>query len=158
MRFLPLACAVAVVVAGAAPPASAQTELNSTCFCQLGNDPKQFTAEVAVTDANRAALAKMMTAGDFALRKTVRVTGNGCAPAEWRRNRLCGSTSVTTTKPDGTRDSKSFDNTPVSGTKTLRITNTGNMPRKSGTPSGQFVLDEDRWAKVQVILVGGREE
>ena len=65
---------------------------------------------------------------------------------------------MTTTKPDGTRDSKSFDNTPVSGTKTLRITNTGNMPRKSGTPSGKFVLDEDRWAKVQVILVGGREE
>ncbi len=156
MRFLVLACAL--VLAGTVLPAAAQTEIKSTCFCQLGNDPKQFTAEVAVTDANRAALARMMTAGDFDLRKTVKVTGDGCTPAEWRRNRLCGSTSVTTTKPDGTRDSKSFDNTPVSGTKTLRITNTGNMPRKSGTPSGKFVLDEDRWAKVQVILVGGREE
>lgn len=156
MRFLVLTCALALV--GIALPASAQTEIKSTCFCQLGSDPKQFTAEVAVTDANRADLARMMTAGDFDLRKTVKVTGDGCVPAEWRRNRLCGSTSVTTTKPDGTRDSKSFDNTPVSGTKTLRITNTGNMPRKSGTPSGKFVLDEDRWAKVQVILVGGREE
>ncbi len=156
MRFLVLTCALVLV--GTALPASAQMEIKSTCFCQLGNDPKQFTAEVAVTDANRADLARMMTAGDFDLRKTVKVTGDGCVPAEWRRNRLCGSTSVTTTRPDGTRDSKSFDNTPVSGTKTLRITNTGNMPRKSGTPSGKFVLDEDRWAKVQVILVGGREE
>ena len=86
MRFLVLACAL--VLAGTVLPAAAQTEIKSTCFCQLGNDPKQFTAEVAVTDANRAALARMMTAGDFDLRKTVKVTGDGCTPAEWRRNRL----------------------------------------------------------------------
>jgi hypothetical protein len=84
MRFLVLACAVAVVVAGAALPASAQTELNSTCFCQLGNDPKQFTAVVAVTDTNRAALAKMMTAGDFALASNSMVAPSAVlAGASW---------------------------------------------------------------------------
>ena len=153
-----LAVALALLVAGTALPAVAQTEIKSTCFCQLGNDAKQFSAEVAVTDANRAELAKMLTVGDLDLKKTVKVTGDGCAPADWRKNRLCGSTSVTTTKPDGARDSKKFDNTPVSGTRTLRITNTGNVPRKQGTPRGQFALDEARWAKTQVILIGGRED
>ncbi len=151
---------VAAVLLGtaAALPAAAQTELKSTCFCQLGNDPKQFSAELAVTDANRTALRKMLEAGDLDLRKTVKLTGDGCPPADWRKNRQCGFTSVTTTKPDGTRSSQKFDNTPVSATKTLRITSTGNVPRKQGTPAGQFALDEERWAKTQVILVGGREE
>ena len=156
MRFLALLLALALAVA--ALPVCAQTEIRSTCFCQLGSDPKQFSAEVAVTDANRATLAKLISAGDFDLRKTVKVSGDECTPADWRKNRLSGSTSVSTTKPDGTRDSKSFENTPVSGTRTLRITNTGNMPRKAGTPPGQFALDEERWAKTQVILIGGREE
>lgn len=153
-----LAVALVLLVSGTALPAVAQTEIKSTCFCQLGSDAKQFSAEVAVTDANRAELATMLTAGDFDLKKTVKVTGDGCAPADWRKNRLCGSTSVTTTKPDGARDSKKFDNTPVSGTRTLRITNTGNVPRKQGMPRGQFALDEARWAKTQVILIGGRED
>ena len=41
-----------------------------------------------------AAIRHASEAGDFELRKLVKVTGDGCQPAEWRRNRLCGTTSV----------------------------------------------------------------
>lgn len=136
-------------------PALAEAEIKTTCFCQLGHNEKQFSAEIEVTDANRAALKKSIENGDFDLRKTIKVTGDGCQPAEWRRNRLCGATSVSNTKPDGTRESKSYDNKPVSGTKTLRITNTGGITRKPGPPSSKPAIDDERWAKVRVITVGG---
>ena len=156
MRFLALACAL--VVAGTALPASAQTEIKSICFCQAGNNPKQFTAEIELTDANRTTVRKLIEDGELDLRKTVKITGNGCVPAAWRKNRLCGQTSVSTTKPDGKRESQNFDNTPVTGTKTLRITHTGNIPRKRGTPPKPFIVDDEQWPKVQVILVGGTGE
>ena len=138
-------------------PALAQTEIKTSCFCQAGNDAKRFSAEIEVTDANRAALGQSIEAGDFELRKLVKVTGDGCQPAEWRRNRLCGTTSVSNTKPDGTRESQSFENKPASGTKILRLTNTGGITRKPG-PSSPIVLDQERWAKVRVIVIGGVEE
>ncbi len=156
MRFRVLACAL--LLAGIAPPAFAQTEIKATCFCQLGNNPKQFSAEIELTDANRGAVRKLIEDGEFDLRKLVKVVGNGCAPATWRKNRLCGQTSVSTTKPDGKRESQNFDNTPVTGSKTLRITHTGNIPRKRGTPPKPFIVDDEQWPKVQVILVGGTEE
>lgn len=149
--------AVTLLTLGAAP-ALAQVELKAVCLCQLGSNAKQFSAEIEITDANRDALRRSIEAGDLALRKTVKVSGNGCAPAEWRKNRLCGTTSVTTTKPDGSRDSRSFENTPVAGIKTLRITNTGGIPLKRGAPTGAMEIDAERWPKVRVVLVGGREE
>jgi hypothetical protein len=142
-----------------AAPAAAQTEFKSICLCQLGNDPKQFSAELEVTDANRETLKKSIETGDLELRKTVKIAGDGCAAAEWRKGRFCGATSVSTLKPDGTRENTSHENTPVTGTKTLRVTNTGGIPRKQGTPmNGPMVIDDERWAKVRVIVVGGREE
>jgi hypothetical protein len=141
-----------------AAPVSAQTEIKTNCLCQLGSDAKQFSAEIEVTDANRASLKRSIEAGNFDPRKIVKVTGQGCQPAEWRTNRLCGTTSVSTTRPDGTRESKSFDNTPVTGTKTFRITNTGNIPRRRDPTPGKVLVDEERWSKVRVILVGGIEQ
>lgn len=152
---------IVIVAAGCAllaPPAAAQTEIQSSCFCQLGSNPRQFSAEIALTDANRATLRKMIETGELDLGKTIKVTGNGCAPADWRRNRLCGQTSVSTTKADGSRTSERFDNTPVSGSKTLRIGNTANIPRKQGTPPKPIVIDDERWPKVQVLLIGGEEQ
>jgi len=148
--------AAAIVLISA--PALAQTEINTLCFCQSGNDAKRYSAEIELTDANRAAVRKSIEAGDLDLRKTVKVSGDGCQPTEWRKNRLCGTTSVQTTKPDGTRENQSFENKPVSGTKILRITNTGGIPRKPGPSSAPIVIDDERWAKVRVLVVGGVEE
>lgn len=149
----PVLLAMAVSV-----PAVAQTEIETSCFCQAGNNPKQFSAEIELTSVNRAAVRKMIEAGDLDLRQTIKIRGNGCVPAEWRKNRLCGQTSVTTTKPDGKRESQRFDSTPVTGTRTIRISHTGNIPRKQGTPPKPVVLDDERWAKTRVLIVGGLEE
>jgi|GEM_PF-2380347 len=149
---------LALLATGIAAPALAQTEIKTNCFCQAGNNPKQFSAEIELTDANRAAVRKMIEAGELDLRKTIRISGSGCMSADWRKNRLCGRTSVTTTTPDGKRESESFDNTPVTGTRTIRISYTGNIPRKQGAPPKPIVLDDERWAKTQVLIVGGHEE
>lgn len=156
MRLAPFS--LFLLATSIAVPAFAQTEIKTNCFCQAGNNSKQFSAEIELTDANRVAVRKMIEAGDLDLRKIIRISGSGCMPADWRKNRLCGQTSVTTTKPDGKRESERFDNTPVTGTKTIRISYTGNIPRKQGTPPKPIVLDDERWAKTQVLIVGGLEE
>lgn len=82
-----------------AAPAFAQTEIETSCFCRAGNNLKQFSAEIELTNVNRAAVRKMIEAGDLDLRQTIKIRGNGFVPADWRKNRLRGQTSVTTTKP-----------------------------------------------------------
>ncbi len=57
----------------------------------------------------------------------------------------------------GSRDSQQIDNKPASGTRVLRITNTGGIPKKLSGAAGKIELYDDRWARTRVILIGGVE-
>ncbi|MFI5029541.1 MAG: hypothetical protein ACHQPH_02445 [Reyranellales bacterium] len=138
-------------------PALAQTQFNSVCLCQYGNDPTNYSAEIALTPANRDAVRKAMEAGDYATGKIVTATSRGCEPAEWRKPRLCGSAKVTTFKLDGTQDVWDYDKIVVVGSRTLRVSTVGGLPIKSQLANGHIVLDDAKWAKLGALLVIGHE-
>jgi hypothetical protein len=138
-----------------APPAFAQTAFDSVCLCQYGNDPNEFSAEIALTPATRDAVRKSMEAGDYALGKYVKATSRGCEPAEWRKPRLCGSAKVTTFNRDGSQVVKDYDKIVVVGSRVLRVKFVVGLPVKSKLGNGQVVLDDEKWAKATALLVLG---
>jgi hypothetical protein len=136
-------------------PALAQTEFNSVCLCQYGNDPTKYSAEIALTPANRDAVRKAMEVGDYSTGKIVTATSKGCEPAEWRKPRLCGSAKVTTFKADGTPEVKDYDKIVVVGRRTIRVEIVGGLPIKSRGTNGTVTLDDEKWAKLGALLVIG---
>lgn len=146
--------ALAIVVID---PAFAQTEFNSSCLCQYGNDATTFSAEISLTDANRGNWRKAMESGDYALGKIVRATSKGCEPAEWRKPYQCKPVKVTTFNGDGSPNVKEYDNIVVTGSKVLRVTAVGGLPVKARLGNGQVTLDDEKWAKLPALLVIGKE-
>ncbi|HEY4167470.1 MAG TPA: hypothetical protein VGM96_11865 [Reyranella sp.] len=149
---------LAALAAIAAGPACAQTEFTSACLCQRGNDPAQFSAEMTLTDANRAAMRKLMEAGDYSFGRIVKATSKGCQPAEWRKGRQCGTVKVTTFNRDGSPNVKEYDNTVVVGSKLIRVQFVSGLPIKTHGANGTVTLDDEKWAKARVLLVIGTEQ
>jgi hypothetical protein len=147
---------VASVVAGvaAATPAVAQdkpVEWKATCLCESGLDPQTVSAIVEINDQNREAYGKQILGGGAELRSTVTVVGGACT---WARG--CGKTTSRKPKGDGSFINESFDNKAIEGTYRIRITATGDIPRKS--VDGKRVLDEERWKTAKVVTIMGAKQ
>lgn len=152
MNRLPIAALLAACVSlPAAAPSSAQekvVEWKAACLCESGRDPNTIFAIVEIDDANREANGRQILAGGAELRTTVVLSGGACT---WHRG--CGKTSSSRPKGDGTFISESFDNEEVQGSYKIRITGTGDIPRK--TVDGKSVLNEDRWKTAKVVTITG---
>jgi hypothetical protein len=153
MRTTIIAAVLAVM--GFALPASAQTEWKTTCFCQFASDAKRYFFEITLNDENRASVRKALDSKQLDSGKTAKVTGSGCPKSPTRND--CGQAFVTVTKSDGTTERKQADNTPITGTKTLRLTAIHNIPTKRGA-DGKSVIDDEAWAKARMIVVNGTEQ
>jgi hypothetical protein len=145
-----LAAAVAL-----SSPALAQTEVNSVCLCQYGNDPTKYMAEITLTPANRDAVRKLIETGVYAPGRIVKATAKACEPAPWRKPGLCGTVKVTTFNT-GKPDVKEYDNVVVVGSRTIRLETVGTLAVKWGAFS-QVTFDEARWAKLPALQLIGTE-
>ncbi len=128
------------------------------CLCQNGHDPKRFSGEIAVNDANREALRARIETGALALRRNVVLRAGACSPRPWRSGDTgsCGSSSRQVTLPSGERQTTRADNAEATGDRRIRITDTGGIPTLRDVPEGTVALDPVRWARVNVVTVSGQ--
>ncbi len=145
-----LAAAVAL-----SSPALAQTEVNSVCLCQYGNDPTKYMAEITLTPSNRDAVRKLIETGVYAPGRIVKATAQRCDPAEWRKPGPCGTVKVTTFNT-GKPVAKEYDNVVVIGSRTIRLEIFGIPSIRWGAYS-QVTFDEARWAKLPALQLVGTE-
>lgn len=133
--------------------------LEGQCFCKLGSEKAGYKLIVALTDANREAMRKLIEAGGVDLGKSITLKGKGCDPNAWPHKRYkakCGQTSIFKRSADGKGTWKSVDNSEHTGAMTVRIFANGGIPVGARTPAGLPIVDAKRWPGAASFSVMGR--
>lgn len=153
--------ALAVGMSTLLTPARAQeavVELDASCLCIAGNNPKRYFGRIAITKENRDRMKELIEKNTFGLEKRMTLRGIGCG----KDSRLsgmdarCGDTSTPGPRVGGKATFVSVPNVEFSGEVTIQITDNSGIPLLAGTPQGQPVIDIKRWPQATVVGVGGK--
>lgn len=149
MRSCPAALAAVFFSIGlaAGPGASAEEAgvWKPVCICQSGvPDSKTISAVFVITKANSGALRKNIEAGLLGLGKHATLLGKNCGDLK-----MCGKTSWSKTK-------KRYQNTPIAGPVTIRISYIASAPINYGKASKDKKVNEKRFKIGRQFLIGGK--
>lgn len=142
-----LAAALLSVGLAAGSPASAEEAgvWKPVCICKSGvPDSKTISAVFVITKANAAALRKNIEAGLLGLGKHAKLLGESCG-----KPKMCGKTYWSKTK-------KRYQNTPIAGPVTIRISFMAATPTKYDSATRGYKLNEKRFKIGKEFKIGGK--
>ncbi len=147
IRSFSIALAAASVSLGLVAGASAEETgtWRPVCICQSGVPGSDTVSAIfVITKANAGALRKNMEAGLLGLRRNATLLGKACG-----KPKMCGKTSWSKTK-------KTYQNTPIGGPVTIRISYMASAPVKYDRASKGYKFSEKRFKIGRQFLIGGK--